>query len=260
MGAVTIEFNSASIMKRKHFLGLVWTALCGLVLAWNIQAADTPKLRVLVVTGGHDFEREAFFDVFKSIPDITFIEAQHPKAHEYFTPARSGEYDVVLLYDLWQDISKEARADFENLIKSGKGLVATHHCIASYQDWPEYARMIGGKYYLQPYKENGQDKPASTYKHDVDVKVHVVDPKHPVTKGLADFDIHDETYGFFSVIPGMTPLLTTAEPTSSPTIAWCHTYGKARVVYLELGHDHLSYVNPNYRKLIRQSILWVADK
>lgn len=247
-------------MKRKHFLGTIGTVLCGLIFAWNSVAADAPKLRVLVVTGGHDFEREAFFDVFKSNPDISYIEVQHPKAHEYSTPARASEYDVVLLYDLWQDISADAKSDFENLIKSGKGLVATHHCLASYQAWPEYTRIIGGKYYLQPYKENGQDKPASTYKHDVDMKVHVVDSKHPVTKGLSDFQIHDEAYGFFSVIPGMTPLLTTTEPLSSPTIAWCQNYGKARVVYLELGHDHLSYTNSNYRKLISQSIQWVANK
>ncbi len=247
-------------MNKKLFLGLIGIVLCGLVLAGNVKAADAPKLRVLIITGGHEFERDAFFEVFKSIPDITFIEVQHPKAHEYFTPAKTNSYDVVLLYDLWQDISREAMEDFSNLIKSGKGLVATHHCLASYQAWPEYTRMIGGKYYLQPCKENGQEKPASTYKHDVDLKVHVVDSHHPVTKGLSDFVIHEETYGLYTTLPGMTPLLTTTEPTSSPTLAWYQNYGKARVVYLELGHDHLSYANPNYRTLIRQSILWVAHR
>ena len=41
----------------------------------------------------------------------------------------------------------------------------------------------------------GTEKPASTYKHDVDFKVHVEDPNHPVTHGIKDFAIHDETYG-----------------------------------------------------------------
>ena len=57
----------------------------------------------------------------------------------------------------------------------------------------------------------------------------------------------------------VTPLLTTTEPTSSKTICWTHNYGQSRVVYLELGHDHVAYANPNYVKLLSQSIQWVAQ-
>ncbi len=35
------------------------------------------KLKVLVVTGGHGFQREAFFKVFQENPGITFTEAKH---------------------------------------------------------------------------------------------------------------------------------------------------------------------------------------
>jgi len=58
----------------------------------------------------------------------------------------------------------------------------------------------------------------------------------------------------------VTPLLTTDEPTSTKTIGWAHTYGKSRVAYLELGHDHLAYENPSYQRLLAQAIRWTAQK
>jgi len=37
-------------------------------------------------------------------------------------------------------------------------------------------------------------------------------------------------------------------------------YGPARVVYLQSGHDHFAYENPNYQKLVRQAIWWAAHR
>ncbi len=90
--------------------------------------------------------------------------------------------------------------------------------------------------------------------------MQVAAQRHPVIRGLKDFKIHDETYGQFEVKKGVRPLLTTAEPTSSPTIAWAKTYGQARVVYIALGHDHQAYENPNFQQLIKQAIEWTARK
>jgi len=37
-----------------------------LVLANSMSASDAQKIRVLVVTGGHDFEKEPFFKLFQN--------------------------------------------------------------------------------------------------------------------------------------------------------------------------------------------------
>lgn len=216
------------------------------------------KIRVLVVSGGHDFETNAFYQVFKDNHQITFESVSHPKAHDWFKPEAAAKYDVVVLYDMWQNITDEAKTNFVHLLKSGKGLVAMHHCLGSYQAWDEYAKIIGGKYHFNPYSLNGVQQPASTYKHDVDFKVQVARARHPVIRGLQDFQIHDETYGGFTVSPDMTPLLTTTEPTSSKTVAWVHKYENSKVVTIQLGHDHLAYENPNFRALVNQAIRWTA--
>ncbi|MGH7972887.1 MAG: ThuA domain-containing protein [Limisphaerales bacterium] len=43
-------------------------------------------------------------------------------------------------------------------------------------------------------------------------------------------------------------------------IGWTKTYGKARIVYLQSGHDHFAYENPNYQKILAQAIRWVAKR
>jgi type 1 glutamine amidotransferase len=38
-----------------------------------------------------------------------------------------------------------------------------------------------------------------------------------------------------------------------------NNYGKSRIVYIQLGHDHNSFDDRNYRQLIKQSIDWVVN-
>jgi type 1 glutamine amidotransferase len=224
------------------------------------EMAEKDRIRVLVVTGGHDFEREPFFTLFQGYPDLTYQAVEQPQAADFFKPDAAAQYDVIVLYDMWQDLTDEAKAHFVALLQQGKGLVALHHSLGSYQGWEEYTQILGGRYHLQPYVKDGQEKPASTFQHGVRFTVHIADPDHPVTRGLTHFEIVDETYGLFEVLPQVKPLLTTEEPTSGPIIGWAHTYGRSRVVYLQLGHDHTAYEHPAYRRLVVQAIRWTARR
>lgn len=223
-------------------------------------APATGKLRVLLVQGGHDFQTNEFLKIFGANPAITFRMVQQPHAQEWFKPSRAADYDVLVLYDLWQQISDDTKADLLALIKGGKGLLALHHSLCSYQKWDEYAQLIGGKYHLEKWRDHGVEKPASTYRHDVDFTVHVSDRDHPVTHGIEDFAIHDETYGGCEIKPGAQVLLTTDEPTNSRNLAWARTEGRGRVVYLQLGHDRQAYENPKYQQLVAQALQWVGGR
>ena len=234
--------------------------LCVQLLTSPLLCAEGGKLKVLVVTGGHDYERAPFEQMFRSFDDMECRFVEHPQALDWFKAENAGKYDVVVLYDMWKNISPDAQKDFTALFKSGKGLVALHHCLAGYQNWDEYKGIIGGKYHEGKWTQNGVEKPANTYKHDVNFTVQITDPNHSVTKGLKDFEILDETYGGFEVLPSSKPLLTTTEPTSGKTIAWTSDYGKTHAVYIALGHDHNAYENPNYRALVSQSIRWTVSQ
>ncbi len=235
----------------------VW--LCALTgLGADSAQKPTDKIRVLLVTGGHAFEKEPFFKMFKDNPDISYKAVEHPKAHALLTAEAAKDWDVLVMYDFNQKISDEAKADFVARLQDGKGLVALHHAIATYPDWPEYWNIIGAHYYLAATNINGVAKARSAYKHGVDFKIHIADPRHPVTRGVKDFDIHDETYKWFDVFEDCHPLLTTDEPESNKVVGWAKTYKGTRVVLVQLGHDHFAYENPSYERIVRQAIRWTA--
>jgi uncharacterized protein len=243
----------------------LWGLIAGIFLSLGGIAAepakDAPgKIRVLVVTGGHDFEHDAFFKLFSDNPEITFQAVEHPNAHGLLRPEPAKSYDVLVVYDMHQEISEEAKADLLAWLNHGKGFVVLHHAIASYQQWPEYSKIIGARYYLEKTTVNGVEKARSTYQHGIHFKIHVVEPSHPVTRGVSDFEIHDETYNLFDVANDVEPLLTTDEPQSNKVIGWAKTYGPARVVYLQSGHDHFAYENASYQQILRQAIRWAARR
>ncbi len=241
---------------RGMILGLVLLSFSSAALAADAGG----KIRIVVVTGGHDFEKEPFFQIFKNNPEVTYQAIEHPNAHALLKTDAAKNWDVLVFYDMHQEISPEAKADFVNRLKDGKGLLVMHHAIADYQAWPEYAKIIGARYYLEKTVVDGVPKARSAYEHGVHFKIHVEDPSHPVTRGVTDFEIHDETYSLFDVYPGVHPLLSTQEPKSNRVICWAKEYESARVVYLQSGHDHFAYKNPSFRKIVQQAIRWTAKR
>jgi hypothetical protein len=161
---------------------------------------------------------------------------------------------------MWQTITGEQERELADCIWQGKPLVVLHHSICAFDDWDEYRRIIGGKYFHRPDTVDGIILPVSSYEHDVTVGIHIKDTSHPVTKGMADFELWDETYDDYYVEPGVTPLLTTDNQGSSPVIGWTKQYGKARVVTLQSGHDTPTFRNLQYRKLLMQAIAWVCQE
>lgn len=223
------------------------------------QESDV-KLELLIVTGGHEFEREAFFKLFGQIENVSYHEVVQPAANALYATPEILKYDVLLFYDMVQAITDAEKKAFVELLNTGKGVIFMHHALASYQDWEEFEQILGGHYYLQPVSRNGEEFPASDYQHDVQVKVQISDPAHPITRGVSDFTIHDEIYKDFRVLSTVHALFTTEHPESGRPLGWTNSYGASKIVYLQLGHDHFAYENSDFQKLLRQAIEWVAPK
>jgi len=220
-------------------------------------AADAPKLKVLVVTGGHGFQRDAFFQVFKDNPEITFSEAKHTKDATGYERDDLLSHDVVVLYDMPKTITEPQKEKFLSLFKKGSGVLIMHHALVSYQHWSEYERIIGGRYPEEDGKSGAVTEQVG-WQHDVDVPVVIVAKEHPITKGLKDFLIHDEIYWGFRVGSDVQPLLTTTHPKSGKPLMWTRREGNSRLVYLQLGHGPSAFKDANFRELVARSIKWVA--
>lgn len=226
--------------------------------ALNADAAES-KIKVLIVTGGHGFKRESFFKIFSDNPSISFAEAEHKKDADAYDDEDLLSHDVIVLYDMPKTITESQKAKFVSLVNKGVGLVVLHHALASYQHWPDYERIIGGRYPEEDGK-SGVVTPRVGYEHDVEVPIVILAKHHPITASVSDFQIHDEIYWGFRVSSDVTPLITTTHSKSGKPLAWAREEGKSRVVYIQLGHGPEAYENPNYRRLIAQSIRWAARR
>jgi type 1 glutamine amidotransferase len=230
---------------------ILLTLLVGCASPSSHARADK-KINVLIVTGGHGFKAEPFFQMFADNPEITYTAAaQHDNAEAYdrndlFT------YDVVVLYDSPTHITDAQKARFLELFNKGIGVIVLHHAYLSYPMWDEYERIAGGKYvYQKEQMVNGIT--SSTYKGDVDIPVTIA-VQHPVTAGLSDFVLRDELYSNLHMRNNSKVLLKNGDQ----WLAWYRTEKKSRVVGTILGHG--CYDDPNFRKLMAQSIRWVAKK
>jgi type 1 glutamine amidotransferase len=232
-------------------------------MSWGLlteNAAEAGRLKVVVVTGGHDFEREPFFKMLDSIEEITYTEAIQKDHSELFEDISGWDYDVIVFYSMTQEISQKRRQNFLKLLDRGVGVVALHHIMCAFQEWPEFKNIIGTKYYLKDTTEDGVMCKAGSYQHDIDMPISVVDKQHPITEGMGDFVIHDEGYKNCWFDRDNHVLLIADHPASDKTVCWVRNYGRSRVCTIQLGHDSKAYENRNYRRLVKQAILWAADR
>jgi type 1 glutamine amidotransferase len=232
------------------------------ILLTSVYSADSTvaKPRVLVIHGGHGFEKEPFFDMFYQNTNIaSFTQVMHTKdTSDAYDKSHIYDFDVVVLYDMVQNITDEQMKRFLGLFERGIGLVVLHHAIVNYQSWPEYERIIGGTY-PEPQDKKGQVTEQLGYEHDVDIPVRIIAKNHPVTAGLTDFDLNDEIYWGYRTTSDVTPLLTTTHPKSGKPLAWTRNEAKSRVAYIQLGHGPTAFKDPNYQKLLSQAIIWTAQ-
>ena len=218
------------------------------------------KIKVVVVTAGHGFKKEPFFAMFDSFSDIEYTSVHLQDDSEIFEDISNWDYDVMVLFNMTQEISPKRRQNFVKLLERGVGVVALHHSIGAFQQWPEYRKIIGGKYYLNDLVEDGIERKASKYKHDLNFTIQVKDREHPITRGMNDFTIFDETYKNQVFEQDNHVLLTTDHPTSDESLCWVRRYGRAKICYIQMGHGPDAYANDSYRRLVARAIRWCAGR
>lgn len=95
----------------------------------NIRIRELARgpLKVVVVTGGHGFEHDPFFKIFGQIEQIKYVEAVQKDHSELFEDIGKWDYDVIVFYNMTQNISEQRRKNFLALLDKGVGVVALHH-------------------------------------------------------------------------------------------------------------------------------------
>jgi len=221
-----------------------------------VKAQSEKPINIMLVTGGHAYDTIQFFQMFDSLDGITYTHFAQPKANEAIAGGEAEKFDVLVFYDMWQDISEAEKNAYIKLTKEGKPFLFLHHSLVSYQNWPMFEKMLGGK-----YVEKSPDVPVneqSTYEHDVWVYIRTAQ-NHPITRGLGELRFFDEVYGNFRVSDDVIPLLKTTHPKSTPLIGWENVFNSSKIVYIQPGHDYRTFETEDYRKLLTRAIRYLAQ-
>jgi type 1 glutamine amidotransferase len=232
-----------------------------LISVTALRAEEQPdQLRILLTYGGHGFEQGPFFALFDGLPNVTYTKVALPQDADRLKPGLQEGYDAIVMYDMVHGISPAQQKALLALLQEGIGVVSLHHNLGAHRDWDEFTKIIGGKFIFSDCELEGQAYKKSTWSHGENLQVKVADANHPITRGLTDFEIHDETYGGYYTASDVHVLLTTDHEKNDPEVAWTKTYGKSRIFYLMLGHDRHAWQNPNYSKILLQGIRWAAAR
>ena len=219
------------------------------------MVSPSEKIKTAVITGHNPFDVPAFHAAFRSMPEIDFYP-QHMEEFAADEGKRRAEYDVLLFFNFHQTTpggegspqDQNNKAALEQLGESEQGIFVLHHGILAYPQWQLWSDLVG----IQD-RRFGWHMDHRTY-------IEIATLQHPVTQGLSDWDMLDETYTMEEPGDDSQILLTTDDPQSMKSIAWTRRYKQARVFCFQSGHDHHAYANPSFRLVISRGIQWAAGR
>ncbi len=149
-------------------------------------------VHVMLIPGGHAYDTIHFLQLFYALDGIEYQEFEQPVANETIAKRLAGNFDVLVFYDMWQDISDQEKSAYFELTKKGIPLLFLHHSQVSYQKWKEFEKIVGGKYIEKTANIPKPD--LSTFDEDVRVYARGL-RNHPATRGFSSFPFFDEVYG-----------------------------------------------------------------
>ena len=204
-------------------------------------------MQIAVVTGEHGFREKDFDAVFKSMEGIAFVRED---LDIFVEDPNQKEYDTVVFYNFHRPYPTEDQAKaILGLAERGQGIVILHHAILAFPEWSAYSDMCGI-----------DERADFDYSPRETLQVQIADPTHPITEGMTDWEMGDETYIMKSAGDDSTILLTVDHPKSMEVLGWAREYGNSHIFCLQSGHNDVTYSNPNFRKVLRRGIAWCAKQ
>ncbi|NQT38045.1 MAG: ThuA domain-containing protein [Planctomycetes bacterium] len=219
------------------------------------SAVGAEPVRVLIVTGvdhpGHPWKATAPL-VKKILEEDARMKADIDYDFNVLASEKIHQYDTLFLHFKNYKPAEQPeklRANLTKFVTDGGGIVAFHFSCGAFEDWPEFAQIIGKVW----DRKTGHDARGP-------FTVELTDHKHPITAGMEDFAADDELY---ICLVGDRPVELLATARSKKTgrdhpMAFVFTHGKGRVFNSPLGHDVKAIEMPGVAELTRRGTAWTA--
>jgi type 1 glutamine amidotransferase len=170
-------------------------------------------------------------------------------------PSLSNVDAIFFLGHREVQLDAQQKADLLSFIKDdGKGFVASHTALNAFESWPEFGKVLGGRYDGHPWN--------TAYGTVINE-----DPSFPATKHLPpSFNFTDEFYQPKEFSRDAVRVLLRLDVAKMPStselhgtevpLAWAKMYGKGRVFYSSLGHASSTWDNPDVYRMYFEALKW----
>jgi len=237
------------MLHRTVSLGLTIGLLVAVAVATatpEASAAPAGKIKLLMLhNGGHSFEgfKTALDPVLEKTGDF---EVTVGESFDVLKAENIKAFDVVLFYGSGGKISDPAQEQgLEGFVAGGGGMAGVHATDANKRS-DVYWRLIGGRF---------------TGHGGGSFMVRIEDKKHPVTAGMDDFEIQDETYrNNYHPEAKIHSLVHMDRGQEQQSMAWVQEIGKGRVFCTTLGHGGGAFANPQFQRLVLRGLYWAAGR
>jgi type 1 glutamine amidotransferase len=235
-----------------------------IILTAMTGCGEKPQpIRIAFIQGMNPVIDTALYaPVFEDFEGVEWKAYTNEESQTLFKPENSGLYDVIIFHDIClEEIPESTKADIINVISAGKPVFVIHDGLLTYNKWDEFAKIAGMKYFMSEQWVDSVEYGVSTYKHNQEIPVRVIDKAHFITQGISpEFTLHDEIYGKLYQSPEIHPLWITTHPECNQVIMYTHKYGNGKVVGIVPGHGPGIFSDKNYKTAFQRAILWLTEK
>ncbi len=226
---------------------LAWLVLVPAALRAAEPAPGAPGQLAVLFLGdeGHHRPAERARQLIPVMADRG-IRIEYTEQLADLNPENLAHYDALLIYaniDRIEPAQEQALLDY---VERGGGFVPLHCASFCFLNSPRYIALVGAQ-----FERHGTGEFTTT----------VVEPEHPITRGLVPFKTWDETYVHRAHNPaGRTVLQTRDEAGTPEPWTWVRQHGRGRVFYTAYGHDGQTWGHPGFHALVERGIRWAAGK
>lgn len=196
--------------------------------------------------------------------DVRVEEGTAVYADEAFMDA----VDLVVQVNTMSTIEDAEFRGLRQAVLNGTGMAGWHGGIAdSYRNNADYLHMIGGQFAHHAGKDPAE-RVGDQSDNYIPYTVHITEygATHPITAGIADFDLVTEQYWVLSdeyndvlatTTQGVRPWDPWNRPVTSPAI-WTRQWGKGRIFVSAPGHRLEIVESRPVRTIIERGMLWAS--
>ncbi|MEI6278021.1 MAG: ThuA domain-containing protein [Verrucomicrobiae bacterium] len=255
---MNVNRHAIRLFSRLHFAAVAVISLAFLTVCCK---AEEKPLRILIFSGQNNHNWKLTTPELQKIltqnSRFTVDVTEHP---ETCTAESLAHYDVLL--SNWNTFGNKAavkewppkmREAFLNFVRDGGGFVVVHAGGASFADWADYQKIIGGT-----WGKNTGHGPAHTF------RVIAREPAHPIVRGVAPFETTDELWHRMVVQPDMTVIATAFSALDKrgtgkdEPVAMVTDYGKGHGFNLVLGHNPEAMRSVGFQQMLLRGVEWAG--